>query len=268
MKKNFSNYNLMHDVILLLLSVIGFACQKVIDVDLNSAAPQIVIEGNISDSPGPYYVTLSKTVNFDQPNTFPPVTDANVVISDTVGNSELLTETSPGTYRTSVIQGTPGRTYTLDVTAEGKEYIATSTMPAPVKFDSLTLDYIVNGPDRSWAFKVDFKDPAGVKNYYHFVLMRNSIISQRFFLYDDRIQDGESITYDLVPDTLRYKDTVVIFLQCIDKGVYDYFRTASQISNGRGSQSASPANPLSNFNNGALGYFSAYAARSKRMVIQ
>ena len=268
MKKNFAIQNLIQGILLLLLCVIGFACQKVIDVDLNSVAPQIVIEGNISDSPGPYYVTLSKTVNFDQPNTFPPVTGAHVIMSDNVGNSELLTETSPGTYRTSVIQGTPGRTYTLDVISEGKEYNATSTMPAPVKFDSLTLDYILNGPDRYWAFKVHFIDPAGVKNYYHFVLMRNSIISQRFFLYDDRIQDGESITYDLIPDTLYNKDTVVIFLQCIDKGVYDYFRTASQISNGRGSQSASPANPLSNFSNGALGYFSAYSVRSWRWILK
>jgi hypothetical protein len=267
MKRNSSTRILMHVVLFLLLCVTGIACKKVIDVDLNSADPQIVIEGNISDSPGPYYVTLSKTVNFDQPNTFPPVTGAHIVISDTLGKSELLTETLPGTYRTSIIQGTPGRTYMLDVISEGKEYIATSMMPAPVKFDSLTLDYILNGPDRYWAFKVHFMDPAGVKNYYHFVLMRNSIISQRFFLYDDRIQDGESITYDLIPDTLRDRDTVVIFLQCIDKGVYDYFRTASQISNGRGSQSASPANPLSNFSNGALGYFSAYAVRSKRMVI-
>ena len=268
MKRNSATQKIIHVVFFLLLSVIGFACKKVIDVDLNSADPQIVIEGSISDSPGPYFVTLSKTVNFDQPNTFPPITGAHVVMSDTLGSSELLTETSPGTYRTSVIQGTPGRTYTLDVISEGKEYIATSTMPAPVKFDSLTLDYILNGPDRYWAFKVHFKDPAGVKNYYHFVLMRNSIISQRFFLYDDRIQDGESITYDLVPDTLHDRDTVVISLQCIDKDVYDYFRTASQISNGRGSQSASPANPLSNFSNGALGYFSAYAVRSKRMVVQ
>jgi hypothetical protein len=266
MKRNSSIQNKIYGVLLLLLSVVSFACQKVIDVDLNSADPQIVIEGNISDSSGPYYVTLSKTVNFDHPNTFPSVTGAHVVMSDTLGNSELLTETLPGTYRTSVIQGTPGRTYTLDVISEGKEYIATSTMPAPVKFDSLTLDYILDGPDRYWAFKVHFKDPAGVNNYYHFVLMRNSSISQRFFLYDDRIQDGESITYDLTPDTLHYKDTVVIFLQCIDKGVYDYFRTASQISNGRGSQSASPANPLSNFSNGALGYFSANSVRSKRWI--
>jgi hypothetical protein len=267
MKRHYSTHNLIHGFFLLLLSVIGFACQKVIDVDLNSAAPQIVIEGNISDSPGPYYVTLSKTINFDQPNTFPPVTGAHVVISDTVGNSELLTETSPGTYRTSVIQGTPGRTYTLDVISEGKEYIATSTMPAPVNFDSLTLNNILVETKWEWVFNVYFKDPAGVKNYYRFVEMRNGIISQRFFLYDDRIQDGESITYTLAPDSLYDRDVVIIFLQCVDKGVYDYFRTASQISNGRGSQSASPANPLSNFSNGALGYFSAYAVRSKRMII-
>jgi hypothetical protein len=266
MRRYNARQKFIRGTILLFLSVIGPACQRVIDVDLNSADPQIVIEGNLNDSRGPYSVTLSKTVNFDQSNTFPPVTGAHVVISDTVGNSELLTETIPGTYRTSVIQGTPGRKYTLDVISEGKEYTAVSTMPAAVNLDSVKLVYVSNGPDQYWAFKVHFKDPAGINNYYHLVYMRNSIISQRFFLYDDRVQDGESITYDLVPDTLRYKDTVVIFLQCIDKGVYDYFRTASQISNGRGSQSASPANPLSNFSNGALGYFSAYSVRSWRWI--
>ncbi len=252
---------------MLLFSVTGFACKKVIDVDLNSAAPQIVIEGNINDSRGPYYITLSKTVNFDQTNVFPPVTGAHIVMSDNLGNSELLIEYSAGIYRTSSLQGTPGRTYTLNVISEGKEYIATSTMPAVVAFDSLTLDKILLGNKRQWVFNVHFKDPAGVKNYYRFVEMRNSIVSPNIFLYDDRIQDGEPITSTLTIDTLHDRDLIVVFFQCIDKGIYDYFRTAARIRGGRGSQSASPANPLSNFSNGALGYFSAYAMRSKSMIV-
>ena len=40
------------------------ACKKVINVDLNNAAPQIVIEGEITNELPPYQVRISKTVNF------------------------------------------------------------------------------------------------------------------------------------------------------------------------------------------------------------
>ena len=36
------------------------SCTKVINVNLNSAAPDIVIEGNVNDGPGPYQVKLSQ----------------------------------------------------------------------------------------------------------------------------------------------------------------------------------------------------------------
>jgi hypothetical protein len=48
-------------IVLLLVTIIVFSgCQKVINVDLNEAAPRIVIEGLINDRPGPYTVTISK----------------------------------------------------------------------------------------------------------------------------------------------------------------------------------------------------------------
>jgi hypothetical protein len=159
----------LHIISLILLSIINFACEKVISVDLNSAAPNIVIEGNITDQDGPYIVKLSQTVNFDLTNTFPPVTGASVVISDNLGNSERLTEGLAGTYSTSTIHGVPGRTYTLSVSVNGKEYIASSTMPPPVTIDSLTLESMTFGGDNSKVIDVHFKDSAGVKNYYRFV---------------------------------------------------------------------------------------------------
>ncbi len=267
MKRNSSIQPFAQGFLLLLLSFIALDCQRVISVDLNSAAPEIVIEGSISDSTGPYYVTLSKTVNFDQPNTFPPVAGAHIVMSDNLGHSDLLTETSlSGTYVASTLQGTPGRTYTLDVTADGKEYLASSTMPLPVGIDSLAIENSPFGSNLRKLIDAHFTDPPGIKNYYRFVVMRNGIISPNIYLYDDRIQDGQPITSVLSVDTLQTGDTLVVFLQGIDEGVYNYFRTAAQISGDRGSFSASPANPLSNFNNGALGYFSAYAVRSKLII--
>jgi hypothetical protein len=78
-----------------LIAFIFCSCEKVIDIDLNKADSRIVIEGNITDQAGPYTVRISKTVNFDESNTFPAISGALVKISDNAGNSETLTETQP-----------------------------------------------------------------------------------------------------------------------------------------------------------------------------
>lgn len=72
---------------------------KVINVDLNSSSPKILIEGSISDQPGPYIVSLSQTIDFDQDNTFPPVIWAGVIIGDDAGNIDTLNEVRPGKYQ-------------------------------------------------------------------------------------------------------------------------------------------------------------------------
>jgi hypothetical protein len=252
-----------------LISLLNISCEKVVSIDLNSAAPHIVIEANISDQAGPYYVQLSQTVNFDQTNTFPPVSGAKIILSDNAGNLDSLVETISGTYRTSTIQGVPGRTYTLTVNALGSEYVAVSTMPPPVNIDSLSVQIQAFGRNQTKYINVIFQDSANVKNYYRFIEVRNGVVQKFTFLYDDRLQDGGTITSSLFADedTLNSGDKVQVFLLCIDKNVFDYFRTIRQASGNGGPQAASPANPISNFSNDALGYFNAFAVRSKLIII-
>ena len=77
-------------------------------MNLNAASPQLVVEANVFNSTGPYYVQLSKTVNFSDPNNFPAVTGALVKITDSTSHfTDILTETTPGIYATKNIQGIP-----------------------------------------------------------------------------------------------------------------------------------------------------------------
>ena len=269
MANNHSMRRTLSFFLLLLSALAGISCQKVIEVDLNSSSPRIVIEANISDQPGPYVVKLSQSVNFDQTNTFPPVTGAVITVSDNVGNVDTLKEITAGTYETSALQGTPGRTYTLHVSANGKTYVATSTMPFPVSIESLGLESIVFGRENTLVIDVHFKDPAGIANYYRFVEIRNGIQQNFIFLIDDRAQDGTNMTSVLFADkdTLYPNDLVEVLLQSIDRNVYNYFTTARQIIDQGGPQLASPTNPPSNISNGALGYFSAYSVRSQSIII-
>jgi hypothetical protein len=245
------------------LSGLLFSCQKVIDLKLNNASSQIVIQGNVYDQPGPDTVRISKSVNFDSTNVFPPVSGANVVISDNAGNSETLVELYPGTYITTSLQGIPGRTYMLTVQTNGQTYSASSTMPAGVAIDSL---YVQN----SWFAKdkqifIEYTDPANITNYYRFIEFVSQKQQPDFHTASDMLTNGEKTTYEIFESdtTLVSGYRLTIWLESIDKNNYTYFHAATLTQR----QSASPANPPSNISNGALGYFSACSVRKKSIVI-
>ena len=256
--------------ILPIVALTLYACTKVINVDLNNAAPQIVIEGIITNTPGPYQVQITKTVNFSETNTFPPVTGATVKIVDNNGIiTDILTETTPGIYTTHTIQGIPGHTYQLDVTTGGQNYKATSTMPLPVKLDSITFQY----RDRLGTVDIsnvpNYQDPAGIKNYYSFIQTINSRKIKTTNVFDDRLSDGKYISLALRNDStyISFGDTVTVQMNCIDKSTYDYFYTLVQVSGGSNFRSsASPSNPVSNLSNNALGYFAAYTTQTRKTI--
>lgn len=260
----------------LIFTALFFSCEKVIDIDLNTSEPKIVIESSISDQSDFYPVKLTQTVNFDENNIFPPVSNATVIISDDEGNTETLTETTAGVYSLTSMNGTPGRTYTLEVTSGGITHKAVSTMPRPVNIDTLTIENTGDfGPGGNGnAINVQYTDPAGRNNYYRFIVIINGIEQDAVFIDNDEIQDGEIKSFLLRESSdnteLTTGDAVTVLLQTIDKGVYEYFRTLRLISgdsDGPMEQSTSPSNPVSNIDNGALGYFSAFSVTSKSILI-
>lgn len=243
------------------------SCEKIIDLNLDTSPTGIVIVGNVFDHAGPYKVLISKSIDFTESNNFPPVRNANVIISDSVGHSDTLTESSPGTYTTSKLRGLPGLTYTLLVNAEGKIFTATSTMPNPVSISRIYMKKSAVGSEKEIAF--DFKDPENIDNYYRVKEYVNDTLKTGINIGNDKLYQGKVITYSLGSkalndDTpLKEGDRVKVELECIDKNVFEYLRTTG----GNDGQSASPANPVSNISNGALGYFSASSVREASIII-
>jgi hypothetical protein len=252
--------------------LLAISCQKVININLNSASPAIVIVGNVNDQPGPYTVTLSQTVNFSDPNVFPPVNGAFITIADNAGNTDTLVEITPGTYHTKRIMGFAGRTYNLKVIANGQTYNSSSTMPQVVNFDTLIISQQVRirrggNNDTTLQPEVIFLDPAGSTHYYKFIETRNdTALIWNSNVIDDKYTNGHYIGYTLRSDTsLDVGDSVKVEMQCIDYGTYEYFSTFRQAS---GSGNVTPFNPISNISNNALGYFSAHTSRFKALKVQ
>ncbi|MEI6852847.1 MAG: DUF4249 domain-containing protein [Bacteroidota bacterium] len=253
------------------------ACQKVVDINLNASDPRLIIEANLSDQPKSCIVTLSQSVNYNESNTFPTVSGAIVTISDNVGNSTTLSEIRPGYYTDSLFAGVPGRTYTLSVTAAGKTYEAVSAMPQPVDIDTLVQDSIPGGSFGFGSFttrifvSVLYHDPAGIVNFYRFVEIVNHKPANSILVSDDELRDGSLLLRRIVrfDTTLVKGDSVTLELRSIDKPVFNYLDQLNEDIGGNfGNASATPANPISNLSNGALGFFSAYAVKAKSLVVQ
>jgi Domain of unknown function (DUF4249) len=256
----------------LLLGLLTFlACKKVIQVNLVDETPRIVIEGNIADGPGPYQVLLSQTVNFSANNTFPPVTGATVTITDSnTGKTDRLIEADSGVYLSLALSGLPLHTYQLVVITAGQQYRASSTMPLPVRLDSVTLEGDVTfNNQREINALVNFQDPPGTPNYYQFTESLNGRVIPDIFVFDDRLSDGRYIQEPLFNDSsyLQIGDTLQVTMNCVDQNTYNYFYGLANVVSSNGLQSTTPANPSSNISNGALGYFSAHTTTIDKLLI-
>jgi hypothetical protein len=253
-------------VLAITAALITTACRKDIHLNLQNAAGMMVIEGHINDLAGPYTVSLSKTITFYDSNTVVPVSGGHVVITDDAGNRDSLKEVAPGKYQTSSISGVVGRTYHLSVYAEGKQYDASSTMPAPVTVDSIYITSFAFGANRTILPTVGYQDPISVTNYYRAVLKQNQHISTKFDIADDKLTNGKTKYTSTRSDLdINLHDTLSIELRCIDEPVWNYYNSLK--NSALSTQTAAPANPVSNISNNALGYFSAYSVTFSHHIV-
>lgn len=249
-------------------------CEKVIEVDLNEAAPRIVIEGLITDRRGPYTVTISKSGSYFNQPLLETVSGATAIITDDFGNIDTLRESLPGRYLTGRIRGVTGRIYTLQVISGDQEYVGTSTMLSRVSIDSLKLvksefeRFDLSGSSQSethYDIHCFFRDPME-KNYYRIKVFKNdSINTESYRLYDDQYTNGEVTELRVTRAALR--DTFRIELISLDKSTFGYYRTLADLLYQNPFFGSTPANPNNNLSNGALGYFGACAISTRTIVI-
>ena len=157
-----------------------YSCTETIDIDFNDFEPQIVIEGNVSTTGAPV-VRISSTIDFYEPNEFPPVSGAVVTLTDDQGNREVMDEVAEGIYLGPNLVGQIGSTYTLEVEANNESFRSVCQIPDQVKLDSVTVEktegltFFDEDNDSIYEVTVYFQDPADVDNYYRFIEYRNGV---------------------------------------------------------------------------------------------
>lgn len=252
----------------LVTTALFVACEDVVNVEIKDAQPQLVIEGRIDNGFLEFYI--SRSIGFYSDADIRGVYGAEVIVTTGDGAADTLRESNwgAGLYVSDWYYGYPsGETYRATVTIEGKTFTATTSMPEWVRIDSLGTEFsegigsdeIVDG----YKIHVFFQDAAERADYARFKLRRDGVRYTEYFLYDGKYTDGNAVDYEIPYYVFQPGDAVEIELISMDRVMFDYFQTLSEVWIGQDGGSildGTPANPNTNWSGGALGYFGAFVS--------
>ena len=285
---------------LITTSFILISCEKGVTFDLEESTPKIVVEGTIETNEPPI-VILSKSQNF-----FAQITP-DILANSFVRNAEVYVSNGTLTHKlkeyslplsngyvfyfysndpsnlSTAFVGQTNAQYSLRILAEGKEYTASTKIPAITRrIDSLFWKQAPGSNDSNKVvLMVRATDQPGYGDYIRYFTKRNSETFYPAFnsVYDDQIIDGTTYevevergvdrTQDLPDDFTLFEkgDTVTLKLSQIDKVTYDFWRTMEFSYANIGNPFGSPTKVLSNISNGALGYFGGFAPQFRTIII-
>ena len=161
-----------YKIVFVLLVTSLSSCELIVDVDVPYDKDKLVTNA-LQRPDSTWIVDLTRT-NFilsHNEDFYFPVDQAEVVIQNADGTTERLVLSAPGTGRfrgSSYPQ--PGQTYKITITPIGLDGVeAEMTMPTVIPIVNVEWDSTDVDNTRFYSdvpFKVTFKDPPGVKNFY------------------------------------------------------------------------------------------------------
>jgi hypothetical protein len=288
-------------LVAMVLGVVFASCEKTTSFKPNDSPPVVVIEATIENGKAPI-VILSHSLNY-----FSQITP-DLLANSFVRNAEVTVSNGTKTHRlkeygipvangyalyyystdssnlsTSFV-GEFGKSYSLSVKVDEKEYTATTTIPyLTKKIDSL---WWIPAPNNSNPVKVvlmgRFTDPPGLGNYTRYYTQVDGLLFYPGLnsVLDDQLTDGT--TYDLQVEKgvdrnnginleeyafFDRGDSIVVKYCNIDKATFDFWRTMEYSYSNVGNPFGSPSKVISNIQGGGLGYFGGYAAQYKSIII-
>ena len=243
------------------------SCTKVVEVDLETAEPKLVIDASIDWVKGTtgnmQTIKLSATTGYYSA-TFPTVSGADIVITNSANTVfSFVEEPGTGEYSCSNFHPVIGETYTLKVVLNGESYTATETCIGVPKIENNIAQ------DNGGGFRGDeieityyYQDNGNEENHYlHRILSPVSTFPD-YKARDDGKSQGNLMQDYFSDKDLKAGDKMNIRLYGISRRYYDYFRKLLAASGaGNGPFQTAPGSVRGNiinqthFENLAYGYF-------------
>ncbi|MEQ3661674.1 MAG: DUF4249 domain-containing protein [Flavobacterium sp.] len=252
----------------LIISSFSFiSCEDVIDVNLNTAAPKLVIDASIKWQKGTLgneqTIKLSTTTSYYE-NIIPTVSGAIVFITDS--NSiqyDFNEDIGTGNYICTNFSPVLNETYVLTVIHDGQTYLATENLiPSP------TIDSVAQNDEGGFTgedieVKFFFQDNGLVDNFY--LIQFNASFSNlpEYDVIDDEFFQGNQMFGLYFNEDLEPTNELTFTLHGISERYYNYMNVLLGIAGNNGGSpfQAPPATVRgniinqTNFDNYALGFF-------------
>jgi hypothetical protein len=216
-----------HITLFIAIITLFTSCEDVVDIDLNSAEPKLVIDASINWEKGTLgneqEIKLTLTAPYYD-SVIPPANGAIVSIVDSNSNTFSFTEDGiTGIYKNTIFTPILNETYTLTINYQSEVYTATEIL-TPV----VAIDYIEQEDEGGFLgdeieLKAYYTDPGNEENYYFFEFLNTNITEiPSLEVYDDEFSDGNQIFGFYSHEDLEIGDVVDIKNYGVSERFYNY----------------------------------------------
>lgn len=255
-------------IIILLFIVLFTNCEKVIDVDVPSIEPKLIIDASFEvlfdENPVVANTTVKLSLSADYfEDTIPPALNASVFLTNLSDNTiiNFSDENEDGNYE-PIISFIPADDveYELTIIYDNETYKGKAT-----KVKSTPFTEIIQGDDTLFSgdeieLKISFTDNVTTDNYYLF-----NIDTYNFITIEDRFFNGTdyNFSYFYEDENIEFPKNITLTMSGMTKEYYTYFEilVSQGGQEGGGPFQAIPSSLLGNMinqtneENFPLGYF-------------
>ena len=264
----------------LILSLFLYSCEEVVNVDLDTASPRLVVDASINWEQGTdgaqQKIKLTTTTSYYS-TTVPVVSGATVFVknsSNTIFN--FIEIPSTGEYVCTNFIPQLNEIYTLTVISNGQTYNATETLKSVASIQDIVQDNNGGITGDQAEIKTFFTDPAGEDNYYMFKYKYSNRTKLDYQVSDDRFFQGNSFFSLSDNEDLSTGDQITVTHYGVSRSYYNYMNILLSVAGntGGGPFQSPPATVrgnlinATNFNNYALGYFRLSETDSGNYIIE
>ncbi|WP_406684447.1 DUF4249 domain-containing protein [Seonamhaeicola sp. MEBiC1930] len=218
-------------IYLLLICVFFFSCQEVIDVQLKTTSPRLVIDASLMWVKGTQgneqEIKLSLTAPYFNTN-IPPANGATVIITDTNNNTfNFVEDANTGLYKNSSFIPNINGIYNLFIIYNNETYSGTETLYSVPAIDHIEQNDNGGFSGEDIEIKAYYTDPENEENYYLFQFENNNNVPM-LEVYDDEFNDGNQIFGFFSDEEMKSGDNLRIKISGISERHYEYLNILLQ----------------------------------------
>ncbi len=197
LKNNISLKKQVKTLLLICIGIVLYSCEDVVDVDVPTEEPRLVIEASLDWEKGTIGNNQAIKLSMSTPyfDTTPsPVSGASVEVTDeTNGSVYVFEDQEDGRYTISDFEPVLNHHYSLEVSYDNEVYTATETLHSVPDFNRIEQSYDGAFNDEALEVTYYFDDPPNVENYYLSSFQEVGTLFQNLENMSDEFTDGNEM---------------------------------------------------------------------------